>query len=219
MHLTYGPYFKFYLLPSFSFTLDTFPVYKGMPYLCLDCLIVLCFSSHHGYLCLGLGSNACDCTCVLTWIDHCLVNNSSMMVLHCGHTFLRTIDLYWTPLHALQYYTVGIPFWTWSQSSQFDGKLRDHVYVCVTERYTENIAYEENGWLSRGKFMTLLTFEVNSFRENGFQFYCIFCALATDTSHWMPKDAIRQNRENRHTHADTQDNYCNPRHACMPRVN
>jgi len=163
MHLTYGPDFKFYLLPSFSFTLDTSLIYKGMPYLCLDCLIVPCFSSHRGYLCLGLGSNACDCTCVLTC---CLVNNSSMMVLHCGHTFLRTIDLYWTPLHALQYYTVGIPFWTWSQSSQFDGKLRDHVYVCVTERYTENIAYEENGWLSRGKFITLLTFEVSSFREN-----------------------------------------------------
>ena len=92
MHLTYGPDFKFYLLPSFSFTLDTSPIYKGMPYLCLDCLIVLCFSSHHGYLCLGLGSNAFDCTCVLTWIDHCLVNNSSITGGSRG-TSLSSVEL------------------------------------------------------------------------------------------------------------------------------
>ena len=46
-------------------------------------------------------------------------------------------------------------------------------------------------------------------------------ALATDTSHWTPKSTRRQNRENghTHTHTHTQDNYCNPRCACTPRVN
>ena len=55
------------------------------------------------------------------------------------------------------------------------------------------------------KFITLLTFELSSFRENGCLFYCIFRTVATDTSCWTPKSARRQNRENGHTdrHTDT----------------
>ena len=66
-------------------------------------------------------------------------------------------------------------------------------------RYEEvygNIAREQNG---RGKFIMLLTFELSSFRQNGIFFYYIFHAVATDTSHWTPKSARRQNRENGHT--------------------
>ena len=54
-------------------------------------------------------------------------------------------------------------------------------------------------WLtyrSRGKLITLLTFEISSFRENGF---LLFRAVAA--SRWTPKSARRQNRENGHTHA------------------
>jgi len=62
--------------------------------------------------------------------------------------------------------------------------------------------------------------------------------VAADASHWMPKSARRQNRENgdththththihthtythTHIHTNTQDdNYCNPRRTYMPRVN
>ena len=39
--------------------------------------------------------------------------------------------------------------------------------TCYGEVYG-NIASEENGWLSSRKFITLLTFELSSFRENGF---------------------------------------------------
>ena len=90
-------------------------------------------------------------------------------VLHCGHTFLRRIG----------YYTVGIPFWTsrkrQSRTFKLDGKTacsnsHDHTLplcTCYREVYG-NIAREENGWLSRSKFITLLTFELSSFRENGF---------------------------------------------------
>ena len=58
-------------------------------------------------------------------------------------------------------------------------------------------------WLtyrSHGKFITVLTFELSSFRENGF--LCIFHAVAADTSRSTPKSARRQNTENGHT--DTQ---------------
>ena len=100
--------------------------------------------------------------------------------------------------------------------------ITHYRYVRVTERYRKNCTWRK--WLtycSCGKFITLLTFELSSFRENGFYFYCIFHAVAADTSRWTPKSARRQNTENGHTdtHTDTQDNYCNPRHACTPRVN
>ena len=56
--------------------------------------------------------------------------------------------------------------------------------------------------------------------------FYISCTVAADTSHWMPKSARRQNRENRHKDTQThrqnnyrQNNYCNPRCACAPRVN
>ena len=70
------------------------------------------------------------------------------------------------------------------------------------------------------KFIPLLTFELSSFRENGFLFYYISHAVAADTSRWTPKSARRQNRENRHTDThthtqtdtQTQDNYCNHAH-------
>ena len=73
-----------------------------------------------------------------------------------------------------------------------------------------------------GKSIVLLTFELSSFKENGF---IIFRAVATDTSRWTPRSARRQNTENRHTYThidtqtDTQDNYCNPQHVCTLRVN
>ena len=59
------------------------------------------------------------------------------------------------------------------------------------------------------KFITLLTFELSSFRENGCLFYCIFRAVAADTSCWTPKSTRRQNRENGHTDTPTQNSYCN----------
>ena len=31
------------------------------------------------------------------------------------------------------------PLVTWSQSSQFNGNLRDHIYIRVTERYMETL--------------------------------------------------------------------------------
>ena len=93
----------------------------------------------------------------------------------------------------LRYYTVGIPFWTscktQSQTSKFDGKKhnvcsnsRDHTFMlhtCYREVY-RNIACEENGWLICGKFITLLTFELSSFRENGFFFLLHF----PHCTHW-----------------------------------
>jgi len=55
-----------------------------------------------------------------------------------------------------------------------------------------------------------LTFELSSFRENGF--LSIFHAVAADTSRWMPKTVRRQNRENGHTDwqtdRHTKNNYC-----------
>jgi len=79
------------------------------------------------------------------------------------------------------------------------------------------------------RFITLLTFELSSFRENCFLVLLDFPALAADNSRWTPKSARRQNRENRHTHTNThtdthihthtQNNYCNPCCACALRVN
>ena len=90
-------------------------------------------------------------------------------------------------------YTVGIPFWTThkrqSQTSKFDGKttiacskLRDHTFTIMYVLWSGiwNIAREENGWHSHGKFIMLLTFELSSFRENGFSFLRHF----PHCSHW-----------------------------------
>ena len=65
------------------------------------------------------------------------------------------------PLHALRYYTVGIPFWTARKDSHkrlsLTEKLQYHVlksldhtlplHTCYEEIYG-SIAREENGWLS-----------------------------------------------------------------------
>ena len=90
-----------------------------------------------------------------------------------------------------------------------------------------DIAHEENGWLCRGKFITLLTFELNSSEKTALQFYCDFCTVAADISHWMPKNARRQNRENghtpththRHTHTHTHTTTTVTLDAHSPRVN
>ena len=135
-----------------------------------------------------------------------------------------------TALHCMHY---GITPWAYlskplvkdshkhpslTEKPQYRMLKPHYCYICVTERHTET--YEENGWLSRwlsrSKFIMLLTFELSSFRENDLLVYCISHAVAADTSRWTPKSVRGQNRENRHT--DTQDNYCNP-HACVPRVN
>ena len=60
-------------------------------------------------------SSACDCTCVLTRIDHCLVNNSIMMfalelIWHAfRYQFIRSIQNRKDKLQVQQLYTAGIP--------------------------------------------------------------------------------------------------------------
>ena len=112
-----------------------------------------------------------------------------------------------TSSHALWYYTswaylsqmhrpnlwVGILFWTsrkrqW-QTSKFNRKaipraqthMITHLQLrtCYREVYG-NIACEENGWFSHSKFITLLTFELSSFRESDFFFLMLFPRC----SHW-----------------------------------
>ena len=78
------------------------------------------------------------------------------------------------PSRALRYYTVGIPFWTshkrQSQMSKFNRKTTiprapSHMIIMyVVWRGTRKQCTEENGWLSHGKFITFLTFELRSFR-------------------------------------------------------
>ena len=80
--------------------------------------------------------------------------------------------------------------------------------TCHGEVYV-NIAREENGWGSCGKFITLLTFELSTFREKGF----FFTGFSTP---WPLILLVRRlkAREGRikktDTHTDAQDNYCNP---------
>ena len=78
-----------------------------------------------------------------------------------------------------------------------------HITVMyVLRKVYGNIVCEENGWLSHGKFIILLTFELSSFRENGFLVLLDF--LRCSCWHlWTPKSTRRQNRENGHTHTDT----------------
>ena len=84
-------------------------------------------------------------------------------------------------LHALRYYTVGIPFWTARKRQRLCSteklqylmlKSLDRTLLlrtCCGDVYG-NIPHEENRWLtcSHRKFIILLTFELSSFRENGF---------------------------------------------------
>ena len=60
-------------------------------------------------------SSASDCTCVLTRIDHCLVNNSIMtfaleLIWHAfRYQFIRSIQNRNDKLQVQQLYTAGIP--------------------------------------------------------------------------------------------------------------
>ena len=60
-------------------------------------------------------SSACDCTCVLTRTDHCLVNNSIMtfaldLIWHAfRYQFIRSIQNRKDKLQVQQLYTAGIP--------------------------------------------------------------------------------------------------------------
>ena len=60
-------------------------------------------------------SSACDCTCVLTRIDHCLMNNSIMtfaleLIWHAfRYQFIRSIQNRNDKLQVQQLYTAGIP--------------------------------------------------------------------------------------------------------------
>ena len=60
-------------------------------------------------------SSACDCTCVLTRIDHCLVNDSIMTfalkwIWHAfRYQFIRSIQNRNDKLQVQQLYTAGIP--------------------------------------------------------------------------------------------------------------
>ena len=94
-----------------------------------------------------------------------------------------------TSSRALRYYTLGIPFWTsrkrQPQKSKYNWKtttcfnLRDHTfsyhYVRVTRGIRKHCTWRK--WLtyhSRSKFITLPTFELSSFRENGFFVLLLF---------------------------------------------
>ena len=60
-------------------------------------------------------SSACDCTCVLTRIDHCLVNNRVMtfaleLIWHAfRYQFIRSIQNCNDKLQVQQLYTADIP--------------------------------------------------------------------------------------------------------------
>ena len=74
------------------------------------------------------------------------------------------------PLHALLYYTVGIPFWTTkSQTYKLYGKkhntmcsshlITHYCYVHVMERYKEILHIKKKADLVTVKFIMLLTFK------------------------------------------------------------
>ena len=52
-----------------------------------------------------------------------------------------------------------------------------------------------------------------------FQFYSISRAVAADTCLKMQEGRIKKMDTHTHRHTHTQNNYCNPRCACTPRVN
>ena len=95
-------------------------------------------------------------------------------VLHCAHTFLRRIDL----LHSIACTTVlHCEHTSDSHKRSTENTIPrapSHVithyrYVHVTERYTETLHVKKMADLVSVSYkLTLLTFELNSFRENGF---------------------------------------------------
>ena len=120
-------------------------------------------------------SSACDCTCVLTRIDH------------CGHTFLRHIDL----LNSIACIMVFNGKWNHKTSCS---KQCDRI-LSLRTRYTETVHVNK---------MADFVYKLSSFRENNcLVIYTAFLRVAVNTSHWMPKSARRQNRENGDTHTHT----------------
>ena len=95
-------------------------------------------------------------------------------------------------------------------------------HACVTKLLNPDAASRvtaQSKWLtycSRGEFITLLTFKLSSFRERLFSFAAFSVLLPL-----IPLVERLKAREGRIeiTDTQTQDNYCNPRRACTPRVN
>ena len=115
--------------------------------------------------------------------------------------------IFWTPLYALWYYTVGIPFWT-SHKRQ---SRQNHNNACpksCDDTLPLRMFYREvcmwKKLLSRGKF-------ISSFRcpTRGISSYSMKNAAKLKSS----KRARRQNTEigHTHTHTDTQT------HSLVPR--
>ena len=95
------------------------------------------------------------------------------------------------------------------------------LHTCYGEVY-DNIAQKENGWLSCGKLIVLLTFEQSSFWENGILVLHNFSRCSCWYLLLNTKSMRGQNREvdaQTDTQTDTQDNYRNPHCACTLRVN
>ena len=126
---------------------------------------------------------AVHCAFLSSMRRHGQVTNWSLHV-HNGITLCTYLSQTHRPiaLHCMHY---GITLWAYlSEPLVKDSHKRStentiprapsHVITlplrtCYGEVYG-NIAREENGWLSHGirKFITLLTFELSDFRENGF---------------------------------------------------
>ena len=104
-------------------------------------------------------------------------------------------------------------YWKAEPSAQTSAPthMTTHIPLCTCYgKVYRNVALEENGWPSRGKFITLLTFKLSSFNENRFFNLLHFprCSpwyLSLDTL----KCKKAELRKWTHRHTETQDN-CNP---------
>ena len=161
------------------------------------------------------------------------VTNWSLHV-HNGITLCTYLSQAHRPiaLHCMHY---GITLWAYlSEPLVKDSHKRSmentipcapsHVITlplrtCYGEVYG-NIAREENGWLSHGirKFITLLTFELSNFRENGF-FSTLYPLIPLVGRLKAREGRVEKTDRQTDRQTDTQDNYRNPRCACAPRVN
>ena len=117
--------------------------------------------------------------------------SGSPTAVHCAFLFYKLMRRHGyshklTLSHALRYFTVGKAFWNsrkrqsqTSNRSKFDRKTTIprapstwsyiYRYIRVTERYMETLHVKKIVDLCHcGKFITLLTFELRSFTENGF---------------------------------------------------
>ena len=91
------------------------------------------------------------------------------------------------PLHALWYYTVGIPFWTARKRQSPTSKLNEkttllhaqvtwsHITIAYVLRRGIRKHCMWSKWLTWLRFITLLTFELCSFRENAFLLHFPLC--------------------------------------------